>query len=46
MQVWNVFLLGNFVNTVHFLPQCTEEDVLRSLINHDGFDSRINIEKA
>lgn len=46
MQAWDVFLLGHFVDTVFFVQSCDELYVLNSLINHDGFDNRINIEKA
>lgn len=45
MQAWDVFLLGNYVDTVFFVQTCDELYVLDSLINHDGMDNRINIIK-
>lgn len=45
MQAWNIFLLGNYVDTVHYDADMSEERVLSSLINHDGFDNRIYIER-
>ena len=51
MQAWNVYLEGEYIDadlidTVHYNATLDEEYVLSSLINHDGFDACITIEKA
>ena len=45
MTGWNVYLNGKWVNKVFFVETETKEQILKSLINHDGFDSSIAIKK-
>ena len=36
-QAWNVYLRGNLIDTVFFMPDMNAEDVKRALVNHDGY---------
>jgi hypothetical protein len=40
MQAWNVYLAGRLIDTV-FANGYTADEMRRSLIDHDGYDSRI-----
>lgn len=40
---WNVYLFGNWIDTVYFTLDCDVEYIRSSLINHDGYDSRIQV---
>jgi hypothetical protein len=42
MKAYNVYLLGRLIDTVFFTGY-TAEEVRRSLIDHDGYDSRITV---
>lgn len=42
---WNVYLNGKFIDCVYYMPDCDAEYVRTSLINHDGYDSRIIVRK-
>lgn len=46
MQTFHVYLHGKYIDTVFYVPGFTAEDVRRSLINHDGYDSRITVRKG
>ncbi len=46
MNAWNVRLNGKLIDTVFFDKTCDKDYVLSSLINHDGYDSRITIGKS
>lgn len=41
MRAWNVYLNGKLIDTVFFMEDCDKQYVKDSLINHDGYDSRI-----
>lgn len=43
-KAYNVYLNGRLIDTVWFTGY-TAEDVRRSLIEHDGYDSRIFVEE-
>ena len=45
MQAWNVYLNGEYLDTVFFLPRHDAQDVCNSLVNHDGFDAAIIVEQ-
>ena len=38
---WDVWLYGRVIDTVFYDCDMTEETVKTSLVNHDGYDSRI-----
>lgn len=42
---WEVFLHGQWKDTVTFTTDCDAEYVRRSLINHDGFDPAIKVRR-
>lgn len=42
MQAWNVYLAGRLIDTV-FANGYTADEMRRSLIDHDGYDSRIAV---
>lgn len=42
---WLVYLKGKLLTTVYFTPDCDLEYVKKSLINHDGYDSQIEVVK-
>lgn len=46
MKAWDVYLNGNIIETVFFDCDCGEWYVYRSLVDHDGFDSRITVKEA
>lgn len=46
MRAWDVFLGKTLVDTVFYTKDCDAEYVRRSLINHDGYDSRITVRAA
>lgn len=48
MQAFNVYLSGKLIDTVFYSQSANEtpEDVKRSLVNHDGYDSRIVVKRA
>jgi len=47
MQAFNVTLNGKLIDTVFYSKgmKITAEEVRISLINHDGYDSRIKVRK-
>lgn len=48
MDAFNVYLNGKLIDIVFYSKECKEkaEDVKRSLINHDGYNSNIVVRKA
>lgn len=44
-QAWDVVLDGGVIDTVFYDPDMDEDEVRRSLINHDGYDARIRVRK-
>ena len=42
-NAWRVTLDGKHIDTVFYMPGCDAEYVRSSLINHDGYDSRITV---
>lgn len=42
---WNVSLNGRRIDKVFYSPDMTADEVRRSLINHDGYDSGIKVTK-
>jgi hypothetical protein len=42
---WNVYLRGKLIDTVFFTTDYTAEEVRRSLIDHDGYDSGITVRR-
>jgi hypothetical protein len=47
MKAFNVYLNGKLIDTVFYSDSSNEtcEDVKRSLVNHDGYDSAIVVKK-
>jgi len=43
---WDVILNGKVIDTVWFTKDCDADYVRSSLINHDGFDSRITVRRG
>jgi hypothetical protein len=43
---WDVFLGRKCIDTVFYTPDCDAEYVRASLINHDGYDSRIVVSRS
>ena len=46
MKAWNVYLGKRCIDTVFYTKDCDADYVRRSLINHDGYDSRIVVRTA
>lgn len=44
-QAWNVYLNGKLIDTVFYDTNCDADYVRRSLIDHDGYDSGINVRR-
>lgn len=42
---WNVYLDDELIDTVFYDADCDEDYVKRGLINHDGYDPRIEVTK-
>ena len=46
LMFWNVYNSnGNLIDCVWFTKDCSEEYVKDSLINHDGYDISIRVER-
>jgi len=43
---WNVYLRGKLIDTVYYDPDCDADYVRDGLINHDGYDPGIKIQRA
>ena len=43
MNAWNVYVGMKCIDTVFFMKNCDADYVRRSLIDHDGYDSRIRV---
>ncbi len=46
MNAWNVYLNGEWIDTVFYSKICDKDWVLDSLINHDGYSPFIVVEEA
>jgi hypothetical protein len=46
MTEWTISFDGGYVDTVFFMKCCDRDYVLNSLINHDGYNSNIEITKV
>lgn len=46
MKAWAVYLGHRQIDTVFYTKTCDADYVRRSLINHDGYDSRITVRTA
>ena len=46
MQAWDVYLAGEWIDTVYFLPTMGEGEVIQSLVKHDGFSPDIVVVKV
>lgn len=42
---WNVWLNGKLIDTVFWVPDAKADEIRRSLIGHDGYDSGIEVKK-
>jgi len=45
MKAWKITLNGQMVDMVFYDDDIKKEDVKKSLIDHDGYDPRINIRR-
>jgi hypothetical protein len=45
-EAFNVYLNNKRIDTVHYQDDFTAEEVKRSLISHDGYDSNIKVVKT
>lgn len=43
-KAWDVYLDGKHIDTIFYTTPVTEKEVLRSLIDHDGYDPNITVE--
>ena len=43
---WNVYLNGKLIDEVPYTEDCDKEYVYESLVNHDGYDSRIKVRRS
>lgn len=43
MQGWAIYLYGKWLDTVFYDENMGESEVWSSLVNHDGFDTAIQI---
>lgn len=46
MTAWNVYINNRKIDTVFYTPDCDAEYVRRSLIDHNGYDSRIVVRRS
>ena len=46
MDAWKITLNGHMIDMVFYDKGITAEEVKKSLIDHDGFDPRINVRKS
>ena len=45
MQEWNVRLDGQIIDTVFYTTDMEDADVYSSLVDHDGMDPEIEVER-
>lgn len=45
-KAWDVFLYGCKIDRVFYLPEVTKEEVLKGLIEHDGYNGDIKIKEG
>lgn len=46
MKEWNIYLGNDLIDTVFFSDNCDHDYIKDSLINHDGYDSRIELKES
>lgn len=46
MIFWDVYLNGRLIDSAPYVESCDAEYVRDSLINHDGYDSRIVVRRS
>jgi hypothetical protein len=46
MIAWNVYLGTKLLTTIYYTDDCDAEYVRSTLINHDGYDSRITVRRV
>lgn len=46
MMAWNVYLGNRLIDTVFYTKDCDADYVRRSLIDHDGYDGRIRVQRV
>ena len=46
MIAWAVWQGKKQIDTVYFMANIKASEVKRSLVNHDGYDARIQVHKA
>ena len=46
MIAWNVYLNGRLIDTVFYMKGCDRDYVKDGLINHDGYNPRIQVYQA
>ena len=46
MNAWDVYLNGKHIDTVFFTKDRDKDYVLKSLINHDGYNPGIIVKKV
>lgn len=44
-QAWNVYLNGKLIDTVFFDADIERDAIIRSLIEHDGYDPGITVRR-
>lgn len=45
-QAWDVYLNERLIDTVFYDADCDKDYVQRGLVNHDGYDPRIEVRRA
>jgi hypothetical protein len=46
MIAWAVYLGKKHIDTVYYMANMSASEVKRGLVNHDGYDARIQVHKA
>jgi hypothetical protein len=46
VSAYNVYLNGKRIDRVHWYIKTNKEDVKKSLVEHDGYDSEIKVVKS
>ena len=46
MKAWDVILEGEIIDTVFYNNDCDADYIKQSLIDHDGYDPRIEVKEA
>lgn len=43
MEAWNVYENGKWIDTVYYVPGMSDREILKGLIDHDGYPSNIKV---